>query len=50
MHVCGGCILRNVVVDPFGDDVELQLMRELHAGSKVKVDGSKEAIILLMEV
>lgn len=43
-----GCILREVVVDPLGDDVELQLMRELHANSKVKKDS--RAILLLMEV
>lgn len=48
MQSMRGCILRKVVVDPLGYDIELQLMRELHAVSKVKVDSS--AIILLMEV
>lgn len=55
-HGCGsvrmqsirGCILREVVVDPLGYDIELQLMRELHADSKVQVDSS--TILLLMEV
>ena len=42
-----GCILRDVVVNPLGHDVELQLMRELHADSKVKVDSS--TILLLVD-